>query len=177
MCGGANHVNRVMTTHLAQSQTTRQTTPIKEAKAVSRQLTPWMPFELDNVWNDITRGFTQMIDGEKRTSMPAIDIERKNNAVIVRADLPGVEPDEVKIEVQDGVLTISGEREEQTEKKEKTYVRHERRYGSFMRSIALPDGVDPSEIKATTSNGVLEITIPLPEESKKEAVAITPTAG
>jgi HSP20 family protein len=118
-----------------------------------------------------------MTDGEDRASMPAIDIERKKHAVTVRADLPGVKPDEVKIEVQDGVLTISGEREEQTEKKEKTYVRHERRYGSFMRSIALPDGVDPSEIKATTSNGVLEITIPLPEESKKDAVAITPTAG
>ena len=143
---------------------------------MSRQLTPWIPFELDDVLNHIIRGSAQLIDGENRAWLPAIDIERKKNALTVRADLPGVKPDEVKIEAQDGVLTISGEQEERTEKKEKTYVRHERRYGSFMRSISLPDGVDPSMITANTSNGVLEITIPLPEGSKKEPVTITPTA-
>lgn len=144
---------------------------------MSRQLTPWIPFEFDDVLTHITNGSIQRSDGENRTWLPAIDVERKRKAVAVRVDLPGVKPDQVKIEAQDGVLTISGKRVERTEKKENTYVYHERRYGSFRRSIPLPDGVDPSRIKARTSNGVVEITIPLPAESKKEPVTISPTSG
>jgi HSP20 family protein len=142
------------------------------------QLTPWTAFpELDDLRNRFNRVYAQWFDGEDRAWMPPVDIARGKSDLTVRADLPGIKPDQVKIEVQDGVLTISGEQAAKKEQKEKTYVRHERRYGSFVRSIPLPDGVDPSKIKAKTSNGVVEITIPLPRKSKQEPVTITPTAA
>jgi HSP20 family protein len=95
----------------------------------------------------------------------------------VHADVPGMKPEEVKIEVEDDVLTISGEHEERKEQKDKRYVRRERRYGSFSRSIALPPDVDAGKIEAKTHDGVVEVTVPLPEEAKKEPITITPTAG
>jgi HSP20 family protein len=89
----------------------------------------------------------------------------------------GIKPEEVKIEVEDDILTISGEHKESTEKKDKNYVRRERRYGSFSRSLALPPGVDAKKIVATPHDGVVEVTIPLPTEPKKETIAIKPTAA
>jgi HSP20 family protein len=104
-------------------------------------LAPWTPFaEFSELRNQLDRGYQQLFDGEHRTWMPAIDVERNTNHRIVRADVPGVKPDDVKIEAQDGGLTISGKHEEH---KDQTYLRRERRYGSFTRSMALPEGVDP----------------------------------
>ena len=141
-------------------------------------LAPWTPFaELSELRSQIDRAYQQLFDGAHRTWMPAIDVERNKNHLIVRADIPGVKPDDVKIEAQDGVLTISGTHEEREEHKAKTYLRRERRYGSFTRSMALPGGVDPSKIKAKTKDGVVEVTIPLPSQTKKEPVTITPTAA
>ena len=140
---------------------------------MSDQLVSWLVPEFDNLRNR----FLDLFDGDHRTSLPAIDIERHKNDITIRADMPGVKPAQVKIKVEDGVLTISGKLDEQEEKKEKKYVRHERRYGSFVRSIVLPDGVDPSEIKAKTSNGVVEVTLPLAQESTKEPVTSAPAAA
>ena len=75
------------------------------------------------------------------------------------------------------MLTISGKHEESKEETDEHFVRRERRYGSFSRSMALPDGVDPKEIKARTKDGVLELTIPMPNVKGKEKVSITPSAG
>ena len=102
---------------------------------------------------------------------------REDGHLVVHADLPGIKPEEVKIEVEDDILTVSGEHRESKEEKEKNYVRRERRYGSFSRSMALPPGVTAKDIKARTHNGVVEVTIPLPKEAKKETVKITPTAA
>jgi HSP20 family protein len=117
------------------------------------------------------------LDGRERAWIPAIDVERKDDNLVLHADVPGIKPEEVKIEVADDVLTISGEHEESKEEKDKSYVRRERRYGSFSRSMALPPGVNAKEIKATTHDGVVDVTIPLPEEAKQEPVTITPTAA
>jgi HSP20 family protein len=117
------------------------------------------------------------LDGRERAWIPAIDVEREDGNLVVHADVPGIKPEEVKIEVADDVLTISGEHEESKEEKDKSYVRRERRYGSFSRSMALPPGVNAKEIKATTHDGVVDVTIPLPEEAKQEPVTITPTAA
>lgn len=108
---------------------------------------------------------------------PAIDVMRDDGSLVLRADIPGIKPEEVKIEVKDDVLTVSGAHEERTEEKHKDFVRRERRYGSFYRSMELPPGVDAQKIEASTHDGVLEVRIPLPKESKKEAVQITPTAA
>jgi len=95
----------------------------------------------------------------------------------VGADIPGIKPEEVKIEIGDDILTISGEHEQHTEEQRKHYVRHARRCGSFSRSMAMPTGVDANKITAKTQDGVIEVTVPLPEEARKQRIAITPTAG
>lgn len=141
-------------------------------------LRPWTPFaDLDELRSRLDRAYEHWFNGEDRAWIPTIDIERGKDDPTVRADIPGVKPDDVKIEVQDGVLTISGEQEERKEQKEKSYLRRERRHGSFMRSMALPEGVDPEKIKAKTKDGVVEVMIPLPAESKNERITITPTAA
>ncbi len=141
-------------------------------------MTRWDPFgELADLRSRFDRMFEEF--GETRTHAwtPAIDVERDNGNLVVHADLPGIKPEEVTLEVEDDVLTVSGSHEESTEKTDKDFVRRERRYGAFTRSIALPPGVDAKKIKASTHDGVLEVTIPMPKESKKETVAIKPTAA
>jgi HSP20 family protein len=138
----------------------------------------WEPFaELGELRSRFDRMFEELTDGHERGWVPAIDIVRDNGNLVVRADVPGIKPEEVKIEVEDDILTVSGEHEERKEEKDKDFLRRERRYGSFSRSMALPPGVEVKKIKAKTHNGVVEVTIPLPKEAKKETVTITPTAA
>jgi HSP20 family protein len=140
-------------------------------------LTRWEPFgELGDLRNRLDRMFDQLARPERGWT-PALDVVRNNGDLVLRADVPGIKPDEVKIEVEDGVLTVSGEHEESSEDKNADYVRRERSYGSFSRSLALPSGVDAGAIKATTKDGVVEVTIPLPPEASKEKVTITPSAS
>ena len=140
-------------------------------------LTRWDPFaELGELRSRFDRMFDEWLDGRERAWTPAIDVVREDDHLVVRADLPGIKPEEVKIEVEDDILTISGEHEERKEEKDTDYVRRERRYGSFSRSMALPGGVDAKEITASTRDGVVEVTVPLPKEAIKEPVRITPTA-
>ena len=141
-------------------------------------LTRWEPFaELGELRSRFDRMFDDFTFGRERTWTPAIDVMRDNGNLVVRADIPGIKPEEVKIEVEDDILTVSGEHEEHKEQKDKLYVRRERRYGSFSRSMTLPPGVEAKNIEAKTHDGVVEVTIPLPKEAKKETVTITPTAA
>lgn len=141
-------------------------------------LTHWDPFtELGELRSRFDRMFDETAGGRERAWTPAIDVVRDNGNLVVRADLPGLRSDEVKIEVEDDILTVSGEHEERKEEKDKHFVRRERRYGSFSRSMALPTGVDATAIKAETHDGILEVTVPLPKEAKKEIVTITPTVA
>jgi HSP20 family protein len=141
-------------------------------------LTRWDPFaELSELRSRFDRMFDEYTNGRERAWTPAIDVVRDNGNFVVRADIPGIKPEEVKIEVKDDILTVSGEHEEHKEEKDKHYVRRERRYGSFSRSMALPSGVDAKKINAKTHDGVVGVTIPLPKEGKKESVSITPTAA
>jgi HSP20 family protein len=141
-------------------------------------LTRWDPFgELSELRTRFDRMFEDLAPGRERGWTPAIDVIRHDDQLVVRADIPGIKPEEVKIEVEDDILTVSGEHEEEKEEKGKHFVRRERRYGSFARSMALPSGVDVSKIEAKTKDGVVEVTIPLPQEAKKETITITPTAS
>jgi HSP20 family protein len=140
-------------------------------------LTRWDPFtELAELRARFERLFE---DAEHRAMWtPAVDLVRENGHLVVRADMPGIKPDEIEIEVQDGMLTVSGSHEESTETEDKDFVRRERHYGAFSRRVPLPDGVDPKKIKAATKDGVLEVTVPLPKEAaKQEPVKITPTGA
>ncbi len=141
-------------------------------------LTRWDPFaELADLRTRFDRLFGDIADAREHKWTPAIDVVRENGNLVLRADIPGIKPEEVKIEIEDDVLTVYGEHEERKEEQEKDYVRRERRYGSFHRSMALPAGIEANEIKAETHDGVLEVTIPLPKEARKETVEIKPTAA
>jgi HSP20 family protein len=92
--------------------------------------------------------------------VPQIEILQNNGQFMVRADLPGLTKDDVKVELTDDILTISGERKEEKEEKREGFYRSERSYGSFYRQIPLPEGVKTEKAAATFRNGVLEITMP-----------------
>lgn len=138
----------------------------------------WDPFTELSEWRSrLDRMFDEGPDGRGHPWTPAIDVLREDDHLLMRADLPGIKPEEVKIEFKDDMITVSGEHHETKEAKEHNYVRRERRYGSFSRSVSLPAGVDPKKIQAVTRDGIIELTIPLPKEAQKEPVEITPTAA
>jgi HSP20 family protein len=127
-------------------------------------LTRWDPFaEITDLRSRFDRLFDDLGRQHHDSWAPAIDVVRQDGSLTVRADLPGIKPEEVKIEVEDGVLTVSGQHEEHRSEKDDDgrYVRRERRFGAFSRSIVLPSGVDAQAIKAETHDGVVEVTIPL----------------
>jgi HSP20 family protein len=95
---------------------------------------------------------------------PQIEIFEREGNIVVRADLPGLEKDDVKVEVNDDALIIQGERRHEHEDRQEGYFRSERSYGSFYRAIPLPDGVDAENANATFRNGVLEVTVPAPKQ-------------
>ena len=137
----------------------------------------WDPFaELTELRSRFDRMLDDLGDGHAREWSPAVDLIRDNGHLVLRADVPGIKPEEISIEIDHGVLSLSGKHEETEEKTDERIVRRERRYGAFSRRIPLPEGVDPKKIKAVTRDGVLELTIPLPKEPAQEPVSITPTA-
>lgn len=141
-------------------------------------LTRWEPFaELGELRTRFDRVFGDILDDGERHWVPAVDVVRDDGNLVVRADIPGIKAEEVKIEVEDDILTVKGEHEERKEEKDKDFLRRERRYGSFSRSMALPAGVGAKKIKAETHGGVVEVTIPLPKEAEKQTVTITATAA
>ena len=90
---------------------------------------------------------------------PTVDVVTKDGNIVVRAELPSVKPDDVDVTFRNGVLTISGERKAEEEKEEDGYYVREHRYGSYRRSLALPEGADESKIRARFENSVLEVTV------------------
>ena len=117
---------------------------------MARTITRWEPFaELAEMRSRFDRLLSELADGEGREWTPAIDMVRDNGNLVLRANVPGIKPEEIEIKVENDVLTISGEHEETTEETDKTFVRRERRYGAFSRSMPLPEGVDPKKIDAT----------------------------
>jgi HSP20 family protein len=124
---------------------------------------------------EFDRLFSSLFDNSGRRVqrwVPAMDLVEADDHFVLKADLPGLVEDDVAIEVQDGVLTISGSREAEDERKEQGWYRLERSHGSFSRSLTLPDGVDPDKVEAKFDRGVLEIRIPKPEERKPRRIAI-----
>lgn len=141
-------------------------------------VTRWDPFsDLSDLRGGLDRVLNDWFDGRGRSRMPEVDVMREDGNLLVRADLPGIKPEEVQIEIENGMLTVSGQHEETSEEKHRHYLRHERRSGSFSRALPLPEGVEPSAVTATIRDGVVEVRIPLPEAAAKEKITITPTAG
>jgi HSP20 family protein len=108
---------------------------------------------------------------------PAVDIYETENEVVLKAELPEVDPKAIEIHAENNVLTVKGERNLSDEVREENYHRIERTYGSFSRSFTLPGTVDPTKINAKYKDGVLKLTIPKKEESKPRQVNIEVEAG
>lgn len=140
-------------------------------------LVRWEPMrELTSLQGEMNRLFNSFFEdngGSTRRWAPAMDLIDKEDHLVLRADLPGLSEDDVRIEIQDRVLTISGERKSESEEKREGYYRMERAYGSFSRSVTLPAGVDADKIDASFDKGVLEVHIPKPEERKPHRVEIS----
>ena len=111
--------------------------------------------------------------GEPVTSlMPLMNIEETKDAYKISVELPGMEKDDIDIEVKDNVLTISGEKKEERESEEGTFYRRERRFGKFSRSINLPNDINIDDISAEYKNGVLMLTLPKTEEAKPKKITV-----
>jgi HSP20 family protein len=104
---------------------------------------------------------------------PPMDLVETEDHFVLRADLPGVDENDVKVELEDSVLTISGERRHEQEVKQGGYYRIERASGNFARQLTLPDGVDADAVEASFDKGVLEVRIPKPAEHQPRRVAIS----
>jgi HSP20 family protein len=115
--------------------------------------------------------------GTLRRWIPAMDLVETDEDFVLRADLPGLAEGDVNVELEDNVLTISGERKSEHEEKNEGYYRVERASGAFSRSLTLPEGVNADSIEAQFDKGVLEVRIPKPEERKPRKVAISVGGG
>lgn len=144
-------------------------------------LTPYSPFlDLSEIRERLDRVFDDLTDGRRREWRLSVDVIEEEDRYVLRADLPGIKSDELKIEVADDTLTVSGQHEETEEEKKRDYVRRERRLGSFSRSMTLPKGIKPENVDATFEGGVLEVSIPKPKEEiekGKEVVTIKPKSA
>ena len=143
----------------------------------------WEPVaELNTIQNEMNRLFNTFFDpsaptgrgnGTTRRWLPPMDLVETADNYVLRADLPGLSDGDVNIQLEDNVLTISGERKAEHEHQQEGYYRLERACGEFSRSLTLPDGVDPDGVEAHFDRGVLEIRIPKPEQKKPRTVQIT----
>jgi HSP20 family protein len=104
--------------------------------------------------------------------VPEMDLVETDDHYLLKADLPGMKQEDVALEFNDGTLTISGERKAEYQRKEKGFFRLERSFGKFSRSLTLPDGIDPDKIAAEFHDGVLDVTIPKPEERKPRRIEV-----
>lgn len=144
-------------------------------------LVRWEPFrELTSLQNEMSRWFNGVLDGSGRgaqTWMPTLDVWETESDVVYAFDLPGIPEEKISIEVSEGTLTVSAEREQTEEVSDDRYFRLERRFGSFSRAVGLPQSVDEDKISASYRDGVLEIRVPKPEEQKPRKIALSGTVN
>lgn len=143
----------------------------------------WEPVaELGTIQNEMNRLFNTFFDqsnptgrnsGASRRWIPAMDLVETGDHYVLRADLPGLSDEDVNVQLEDNVLTISGERKAEHETQQEGYYRLERAFGAFSRSLTLPEGIDPDGVQAHFDRGVLEIRIPKPAQKKPRQVQIS----
>jgi HSP20 family protein len=150
------------------------------------EITTWKPFreldhfrDFDRMRRDMDRFWNSFIDfgpkrktGEGEEWFPSLDVSETKSDIVVKAELPGIDPKDIDITLNDGMLTLRGERKNKKEEKEEDYHLIERSYGTFIRSVRLPREVQSNKINASYKNGVLKVTLPKTEETKKKEIKI-----
>lgn len=153
----------------------------------TRAVTPWRPFtdltrwerDMDRMMEDF---FGRRIrpwwpdrwfrTDEFEVRAPAIDLFEEKDDIVVKAELPGMEKDNIEVNLTDNTLTIKGEKKKEEEIKEEKYYRAERSYGSFLRTVELPKAVRGDNVKASFKNGILEVRVPKTEEAKTKEIKV-----
>ncbi len=145
-------------------------------------LVKWDPFrELEYMSNRLNRVFGRSLARTEPNTemltmadwMPTADISETDAAYLIKAEVPGVNKENVKVTIQDGLLTIQGERKQEKEEKDKKFHRVECSYGSFMRSFRVPDDTDESAVKADFKDGMLNVTLPKSAKAKPKAIEVS----
>jgi HSP20 family protein len=136
----------------------------------------WEPLrELAAMQNDMSRWMNGLLEGNGQTRqswVPAVDVWETDNELVYAFDLPGIPEDKISVEFEDGALTVTAEREREQKVEGDRFYRYERRYGTFSRSLGLPQGVGEADVAADYKNGVLEIRVRKPEEKKPHRIQI-----
>ena len=139
-------------------------------------LVRWEPFrELATLQTEMSRLMNGLLEGNGRTAqswVPAVDVWEADNEVVYAFDLPGIPEDKISVELHDDTLTVTGEREHKDERSEDGFYRYERRFGSFSRTIGLPQGVTEQAVRADYKNGVLEVHVRKPEQPKPKRIQV-----
>ena len=152
--------------------------PSKDLELWNREFP--VPRALDRLQREMNRAFDDFFRGDLVSSetffnqswSPAVDISESKDSYVIHAELPGVKKDEVKITMQDNIVTIRGEKKAENEKKEENYHRVERTYGMFERSFTLPGPVKNENIEAKFDDGVLSIVLPKTEEAREKVIDV-----
>ena len=147
---------------------------------MSRDLMEWRPFrevsrlrrEMDRFWDDYFGSRRRGLQPLQAEFAPAVDVTETAEAIVVKAEVPGMDAKDINISITGDVLTIKGEKKSEREEKEENYHIVERSYGSFSRSLALPGAVKVDKIEAKYDKGVLTVTCPKKEEVKPKAIEI-----
>jgi HSP20 family protein len=142
-----------------------------------RELTPFRDFErmrreMDRFWDSFFDVAPRRKTEEGGEWFPSLDVSETKNDIVVKAELPGMDPKDIDISLSDGSLILKGERKTEKEEKEEGYHLIERSFGKFYRTVPLPQGVQSDKINASYKDGVLKITLPKSEEAKKKEIKI-----
>jgi HSP20 family protein len=144
-------------------------------------LVRWEPFrDIAALQNEMSRFMNGLLEGNGRTNqawVPALDVWETENEIVYALDLPGIPEEEISVELDDGALTISAERERTQEETQDRFYRYERRYGTFSRTFAVPQGVTDSDVSAEYKHGVLEVHVRKPEQPKPKRIQVGSGAG
>jgi HSP20 family protein len=153
---------------------------------MGKELEVWRPFgelsplrdfervrrDMDRLWNSFFEGGLRRRGEEPGEWFPSLDVSETKNNIVIKTEVPGLDPKDIDISLNEGVLTIKGEKKQEKEEKEENYYLIERSFGSFSRSIRLPGDVQGDKISASCKNGVLKVTLPKSEEAKKKEIKI-----
>ena len=154
--------------------------PVGGERGLSRSLSN--PFtalqqEIDRLFDGFSRGFTSFPNlPTTRELMPSMDVSETDKEIEITTELPGLEEKDIQLNVADDVLTVRGEKKNEREESEKDYHLVERSYGSFVRSVQLPTGVNAEGIKAVMSKGVLKVTVPKPAPAQSKKIDVKSAA-
>lgn len=139
-------------------------------------LVRWEPFrEVATLHNELSRYMNNLLEGDSGSTqawVPTLDVWETDDEVVYAFDLPGISQDDVTVEIENDTLTVTAERARENEVERDKFYRYERRFGTFSRAVGLPQGVSEEDIKASFTDGVLEVRVPKPSQSKPRRIPV-----